>query len=97
VNGSATRLPNSAASPLPRRQLPQRNRDIRADDEPTSLVGGMQAAPDVVERIAEMHERIGLLVETSEVDLTRTHELQQLIAPPIDAGRRRRSGCCARQ
>src|SRR5262249_58464003 len=35
--------------PLPRRYLPQRNRDIRADDEPPGLIGPMQASPDVIE------------------------------------------------
>lgn len=72
--------------PLPRRQPPQRNRDIRADDEPSSFIGRMQAAPDVVERGTEVRQRIQLLVDVLELNNARAHQSQQLVALPVDAG-----------
>lgn len=46
----------------------------------------MQAPPDVIERSAEMRQRIGLLVDVPELDRPRAHQRQQLVALPVDAG-----------
>lgn len=46
----------------------------------------MQATPDVVERSAELRQRVGLLVDVPELDPTRAHQRQQLVALPVDAG-----------
>lgn len=46
----------------------------------------MQAPPDVVERGAELRQRIGLLVDVFELDGARTHQRQQLVSLPVHAG-----------
>ncbi len=73
-------------SPLPRRHPPQRNRDIRADDQAALLIGGMQAAPDIVDGHAITRQRVGLLVDVPEREGARANGGEQLVALPVDAG-----------
>jgi hypothetical protein len=67
VNGSVTGLPNNVASHLRPAQAPQRNGNVRADDETILLVGGVQAAPDSVNISAMMRQRVGLLVDVLDM------------------------------
>ena len=69
-----------------RRRAPQRDRDIGADDQPPALIGGVQAAADVVERGAVRRQRIRLIVDVAEFDRPGAHGVEQLVALPIDAG-----------
>lgn len=67
------------------RDAPDRYRDIGADDQPPGLIGGVQAAANVVERSPKGCKRIGLLVDVLEGDVAGADCREQLVALPVDA------------
>ena len=71
-----------------RRDPPDRDRDIGADDEFAVFVGRVQAATHVVERsaiVATADERLRLLVDVLEGDAADANRRNELVALPVDA------------
>lgn len=69
---------------LARRQAPDRDGDIGADDQVSFLVGRVQAAAHITERRTVSGERVRLFVDIPERNLAGADEAEKLVALPID-------------